>query len=311
MKKGYLSVLCLFLSIMLFAQTEVIVSINEQKTYVYKNGYLSRTLVCATGKIDGDNDTPFGDYIINESGQKRGKSFFSKTFGEGARWWLGFIGGVYLFHSVPTDESGEIIKNQEHVLGVPASHGCVRHSMQDAKWLYDNVEDGSTLHIIEDFSPTYKLSAATSYKGQLIPRDKSGVWLTANGLDYRNASSPDIAVIRAVAALNGVFFIKEKEARSTSESAGSIKNALEALTSLRGADGKSVKFREENLSYDGLEGLARENRSFRGAIIKLKEPIFILPTLKNNRLQMWDGASGKVKNFDSRFQKLEMLCIYE
>jgi lipoprotein-anchoring transpeptidase ErfK/SrfK len=125
----------------------VIVSIDEQRTYVYKSGELVRKMVCSTGLIDGDNDTPLGDYIINESGQKRGTSFFSKRFGEGARWWVGFIGGVYLFHSVPIDAKGNIIPEEAAKLGQPASHGCVRLSMEDAKWFFDTVPDQAKLHI--------------------------------------------------------------------------------------------------------------------------------------------------------------------
>lgn len=311
LKKFFLSILNLFFAVALFSETEVIVSINQQKTYIYKNGYLSRTLICATGKLDGDNDTPFGDYLINESGQKRGKSFFSKTFGEGAMWWVGFIGGVYLFHSVPTDENGQIIKSQEHVLGVPASHGCVRHSVKDAKWFYDNVANGSTLHIIENFSPTYKLSDAAFYKGQLIPRDKIGVWLLANGRDYKNANSTKSAVIRAISAINGAFFVKEKEVKSALESAANLKSALEALVSLRGGDGKSAKFTKEILDFEKLTSLALNNPSFRGAALALKEMIFVLPSLKNGQLQMWDASDGKVKILTEKFQRADALCIYE
>ncbi|MBR5966802.1 MAG: L,D-transpeptidase [Treponema sp.] len=126
---------------------KVVVSIDEQKTYVYKKDALVRQMVCSTGLIDGDNDTPLGDYIINESGQKRGTSFFSKRFNVGARWWVGFIGGVYLFHSVPIDSAGNVIPAEEAKLGKPASHGCVRLSMEDAKWFFDTVPDGAKLHI--------------------------------------------------------------------------------------------------------------------------------------------------------------------
>ena len=126
---------------------KVIVSIDEQKTYVYQKDELVREMVCSTGLIDGDNDTPLGDYIINESGQKRGPSFFSKRFNVGARWWVGFIGGVYLFHSVPIDAAGNVIPAEEAKLGKPASHGCVRLSMEDAKWFFDTVPDGAKLHI--------------------------------------------------------------------------------------------------------------------------------------------------------------------
>ena len=96
------------------AETErstVIVSTAAQRTYVYdEEGSLIRTFVCSTGLFDGDNDTPLGDYVINASGKKRGSWFFSKTYKEGAKNWVGFIGGMYLFHSVPMDENQNIIR---------------------------------------------------------------------------------------------------------------------------------------------------------------------------------------------------------
>jgi lipoprotein-anchoring transpeptidase ErfK/SrfK len=126
---------------------KVIVSIADQKTYIYKDSNLVRTAVCSTGIEDGDNDTPLGDYILNESGTKRGKFFYSKKVGEGARYWVGFIGGVYLFHSVPVTEDNKIIATEAAKLGTPASHGCVRLSMDDAKWFYETVPDGAKVHI--------------------------------------------------------------------------------------------------------------------------------------------------------------------
>ncbi len=127
---------------------KVIVSIADQKTYVYNNnGELIRTMICSTGLEDGDNNTPLGNYILNESGKKRGTFFFSKKVGEGARWWVGFIGGVYLFHSVPVTEDNKIIPEEAAKLGHPASHGCVRLSMDNAHWFYSTVPNGTKVHI--------------------------------------------------------------------------------------------------------------------------------------------------------------------
>ncbi|MDE5899685.1 MAG: L,D-transpeptidase [Treponemataceae bacterium] len=125
----------------------VVVSVADQKTYVYRNSELVRAMVCSTGIQDGDNDTPLGDYILNESGAKRGEFFFSEKVGEGGLWWVGFIGGVYLFHSVPVTRDKEIIPEEAALLGMPASHGCVRLGMADARWFYETVPDGAAVHI--------------------------------------------------------------------------------------------------------------------------------------------------------------------
>ncbi len=135
-------------------QWRVVVSVADQKTYVLRNGELVRGMVCSTGIEDGDNDTPLGDYILNESGQKRGEFFFSKGVGEGGRWWVGFIGGVYLFHSVPVTQDNRIIPEEAALLGTPASHGCIRLGMDDAHWFYLTVPDGAAVHIQKErFDP--------------------------------------------------------------------------------------------------------------------------------------------------------------
>lgn len=144
--------------------TTVIVSIESQRTYVYMNNKLEKTFVCSTGLLDNDNNTPLGDYIINESGVKRGEWFFSKTYSEGAKYWVGFIGGVYLFHSVPMDENQNIIEEEAAKLGQTASHGCIRLSVDDAYWFYKNVPDGANLHIVNYFECKQNLLDCKNYK---------------------------------------------------------------------------------------------------------------------------------------------------
>lgn len=199
-------------------KSTVIVSTAAQRTYVYdEEGSLIRTFVCSTGLFDGDNDTPFGDYIINESGKKRGSWFFSKTYKEGAKNWVGFIGGVYLFHSIPMDENQNIIRSEAVKLGTPASHGCVRLAVDDSAWFYKNVSDGSALHIVKDFKAEDKLERCKNYKELLIPAKDMFVWLSANGKDYKQKYllSCEIALIRTVAALNGITGISEDDILSS------------------------------------------------------------------------------------------------
>lgn len=126
------------------------VDISEQKVYVFKDGSEVRTMVCSTG-IPGskDTETPTGRFKINESGKKRGEWFFSKQYKEGAKYWVGFIGGEFLFHSVPMDENQNIIEEEAKKLGQPASHGCIRMSVDDAYWFYKTIPSGTDLLIQE------------------------------------------------------------------------------------------------------------------------------------------------------------------
>lgn len=118
------------------------VDLTTQKTYVY-SGYINnwkliKTLICSTG-IE-DKKTPEGSYKI----QQRGDWFFSEKYNQGGKYWLQFDGN-YLFHSVPYDKDKKNIL--DYTLGTPASHGCIRLSEADSKWLYDNIPAGSKVLI--------------------------------------------------------------------------------------------------------------------------------------------------------------------
>ena len=191
----------------------VIVSVGAQRTYVYQKNQLIRTMICSTGLLDGDSDTPYGDYVINSSGTKRGEWFYSKTYSEGAEYWVGFIGGVYLFHSAAMDSGRNVIRAEEAKLGKPASHGCIRLSVEDAHWFYKTVPDGSDVHIVKTFTAAQNLADCGTYKGIPVPKADFFVWLSANGSTYKQKYllSCEIALIRTTAALSGITGISEDE----------------------------------------------------------------------------------------------------
>ncbi len=113
------------------------VSIKDQKVTVYYNGKIIKTMICSTG-LDV-SPTPKGEYKTDG----KGESFFSDEFGEGAYYWLRFL-GAYLFHSVPFDNNEKIIPEEAQKLGEKASHGCIRLSIEDSKWLYNNIPEWNT-----------------------------------------------------------------------------------------------------------------------------------------------------------------------
>lgn len=120
----------------------VFVNIAEQKTYVYegsKNDWtLDKTFTCSTG-IEG-KETPVGVFTV----QNRAPWFFSPKYGQGGKYYVQFMGN-YLFHSIPFDSDKTTVSDP--TLGVPASHGCIRLSVEYSKWLYDNVQNGSKIII--------------------------------------------------------------------------------------------------------------------------------------------------------------------
>ena len=111
------------------------VNLSLQRVFVYYEDNLIRKMICSGGTEE--NPTPLGEYATNE---KIEYSFIPR-FDMGAYYWVRFY-GAYLFHSVPFDKDGNMIIEEKEKLGNPASHGCIRLKLDEAKWLYDNLPLG-------------------------------------------------------------------------------------------------------------------------------------------------------------------------
>ena len=116
------------------------VSVDDQRVYAYapdSNGdytELVRTMKCSTGR----------------SGSPTPKGTFQDGTGPGARWhyftkfncwaqYAYYIQGDIMFHSVLYNQKeGKVTQSSVNHLGSRASHGCVRLSVEDAKWIWNN-----------------------------------------------------------------------------------------------------------------------------------------------------------------------------
>ena len=118
------------------------VSLENQKTYIYNgkpdNWKLIRTCPCSTG-INGE-DTPVGSFSTKE----KGDWFFSDKYEQGGKYWTQITGDI-LFHSIPFAK--DRITVLDYTLNKPSSHGCIRLSLADAKWIYTNIPKGSKVII--------------------------------------------------------------------------------------------------------------------------------------------------------------------
>ncbi|WP_317366297.1 L,D-transpeptidase [uncultured Tyzzerella sp.] len=125
------------------SKTEYLIftDIYRQLTYIFKgkceNWKIIKTIPCATGL--NESPTTRGIFKISD----KGNWFYSERLGSGAMYWLRF-NGSYLYHSVAMDKNKNIIDN---TIGQRCSSGCVRMSIDDIKWVYDNIEQGTTVYI--------------------------------------------------------------------------------------------------------------------------------------------------------------------
>lgn len=105
-----------------------------------------RAMVCSTGLY---NATPRGVYQI--STKYRWRELYGNVYGQYAT----RIHGGVLFHSVPYYRKSEnaLCTEKYNKLGQQASMGCVRLTVEDAKWIAENCPEGTTVEIYDDDNP--------------------------------------------------------------------------------------------------------------------------------------------------------------
>ena len=143
------------------AQYTLMVDVANQivRAYTYdENGeytVLVREMICSTGTEK--YATPLGTTIMPK---KRARWGYFPTWGSHAQY-LTRIDAANAFHSVLYSEPDErtlSVKSFEQ-LGTPASHGCVRLLVSDAKWIYDNCAEGTIITVYEgEYDPEYTMT---------------------------------------------------------------------------------------------------------------------------------------------------------
>ncbi|NLX82783.1 MAG: L,D-transpeptidase family protein [Clostridiales bacterium] len=119
---------------------------------------LEKVFWCSTG-TPGFPSRP-GDYIL--TGRRSRWAHFPNWGGGTAAWWLR-IDREIAFHSVIYANYDLKRPNMNSVrkLGSVASHGCIRLTLADAKWMYDNIGAGTLVRIYDDGLKDPELKAAT------------------------------------------------------------------------------------------------------------------------------------------------------
>ena len=110
-----------------------------------------RAMVCSSARAGYDNIE--GTYRI-----RRGSRW--GVLGNDGAWVYGQytcqISGNYLFHSCWYHENGNpdsLSVSQYNRLGSPASHGCIRLCVADARWIYENCANTSNVYLFSSNEP--------------------------------------------------------------------------------------------------------------------------------------------------------------
>lgn len=107
----------------------------RQRTYVLEkqqgNWKHRHTFICSTGK--NTNPTPAGFYEVQYA-----IPYFGMGKGYRCKNALVFFRD-YMYHSILFDKTGQYIKSGQYELGSQSSHGCIRLSELDSRWLYQHI----------------------------------------------------------------------------------------------------------------------------------------------------------------------------
>lgn len=121
----------------------IVVKLSEHKVRIYKGkkGRWNRirTHKCTTGAPS--TPTIRGTFRIGAKG------LYFNTGTAQRCWYYTQFRGNYLFHSVVYDRSSSPRNVVDGRLGISASHGCIRLSLQNAKWIYRNIPRGTKVVI--------------------------------------------------------------------------------------------------------------------------------------------------------------------
>jgi lipoprotein-anchoring transpeptidase ErfK/SrfK len=125
----------------------IIIDIANEVVMVFRKGIGGeftepvRYMLCSSGK---NSKTPIGIFKLGKHHVRFGRF----SIGGCAQYWSQITRRIY-FHSVlyNSKNAQSYIKSAYNNLGTPVSHGCVRLTVPDARWIYYNIAPGTEVEI--------------------------------------------------------------------------------------------------------------------------------------------------------------------
>lgn len=118
----------------------MVTNLNTKYTYIYKKFNNKWMRIYKWISTVGKPSTPTRKGIFLINGRKSGFSGADYSVKYATR----IVDGYY-YHSILYDNNGKYIKDGR--LGYELSHGCIRLDTNNAKWIYDNIPDNTTVLI--------------------------------------------------------------------------------------------------------------------------------------------------------------------
>ena len=131
---------------------KLVVDVSDQRVYIYQwngssFGTCIKEMICSTGMKGASTETPLGTFQM-DGPTGTGEWYWFSSYKCYAKWASRIVGGI-LFHSVIYSKGKVLNKTSVRKLGKRASHGCIRLTVEDAQWIYENCPSGTTV-VIQD-----------------------------------------------------------------------------------------------------------------------------------------------------------------
>ncbi len=178
----------------------ITVDITNQIVTVYstEDGTVVRQMLCSTGKY---KPTPIGTFTLPEKRRRSERTeWYEFPVLDCYAKWATRIKDKILFHSLTyyAPKNSAVNKLDVERFGSPASHGCVRLTVADAKWIAKNCMAGTKVKIFRSGKRdkelramlklgTFTIDDGLSYKRYLgMPEEEGELGRTCKGIEVSN-----------------------------------------------------------------------------------------------------------------------------